>query len=289
MNSNGLIALDIDGTITVEHHDISPLIVSFLSSLANKGWQFIFVTGRTFQWGYEVLRHLPFSYSFAVQNGAIIIEMPSRKILMKKYLDKTIFPTMEAICKDEDSDFVIYGGYEFQDRCFFRPEHFEKKMLHYLKRRVETLKEVWEPLNSLDELPLAEFSSIKCFGDYNSAQRIAAKMEQKLSLHSPLIRDPFSDKYYIAQATHPLVNKGQAVLDLKSLLKIKGPIIAAGDDNNDRPMIAIADVKVVMETAPQEMKSDADIIAPPAAINGIIQGLTEAIHFYDNNKSIGKP
>lgn len=279
----GLIALDIDGTITIEHHSISPEIVSFFHSLNKEGWQFLFATGRTFQWGYEVLTHLPFHYHFAVQNGAIILEMPSRKILMKKYLDKSIFPVMEEICHEEESDFVIYSGFEFQDRCFYRPNHFDETMLYYLKKRVETLKENWEPLQSFDELPLTQFSSVKCFGTYESAQRIADKMEKRLSLHCPIIRDPFTGRYYIAQGTHPQVNKGQAVTDLKNLLQIKGPVIAAGDDNNDIPMLEAANVKIAMETAPATMQTMADIIAPTAANNGIISGIKEAIHYLETH------
>lgn len=275
--TKGLIALDIDGTITVDHHDISPSVVSFLSTLAYEGWQIVFVTGRTFQWGFEVLKHLHFPYYFAVQNGAIILEMPSRTIIMKKYLDKTIFPAMEAICQGEPTDFVVYAGFEYGDRCFYRPEHFDPEMLRYLQQRIETLKETWLPLHSFDELSVPEFSSVKCFGLLNSAQRIADKIESKLSLHIPIIRDPFNDKYYVAQATHPAVNKGQAVEDVRTLMKIQGPVIAAGDDNNDRSMLAIADVKVVMATAPAEMLSTADVVAPPAAQKGIIQGLTEAV------------
>ena len=43
----GIIALDIDGTITVEHHSIEPEVVRYLSGLAAEGWKMIFITGRT--------------------------------------------------------------------------------------------------------------------------------------------------------------------------------------------------------------------------------------------------
>jgi|LakMenEpi03Aug12_release.lakeMendotaPanAssembly.Ray.scaffolds.fasta_scaffold02054_27 Cof subfamily protein (haloacid dehalogenase superfamily) len=274
----GLLALDIDGTITIDHHAISPTVIAFFTSLKNENWQFMFVTGRPFPWGYSVLRHLNFPYYFAVQNGATILAMPSREILLKKYLNKQILPTMEEICQGEASDFVVYGGYEFGDRCFFRPEHFDPPLLSYLKKRCSTLGETWEPLQSFEDLPLSEFSSVKCFGDFSSAQRIGKKIEQKLGLHIPIIRDPFDARYYVAQATHPLVHKGQAVKDIKALLEINGPVIAAGDDYNDCPMLEIADFKVVMATAPREMLSTADVVAPPAAEEGIIQGLKEAIN-----------
>jgi hydroxymethylpyrimidine pyrophosphatase-like HAD family hydrolase len=79
------------------------------------------------------------------------------------------------------------------------------------------------------------------------------------------------------QATHPEVSKGHAVLDFKRICGPSVKVIAAGDDNNDLPMLAAADVKVVMGTAPKTVLEVADIIAPPASQEGIIAGLTQAI------------
>ncbi len=273
----GIIALDIDGTITTECHEISPEVIAYFNSLAVAGWRFIFITGRTFQWGFDVVRLMPFPCHFAVQNGAIIFSMPEQKIVAKKYITSSIFPLMEKICDGEPSDFVVFAGYEYDDKCFFRPRHFEASLLDYIHQRAAALKEVWIPLNSYSELPLLEFASVKCFGQHESAIRIAQRIEELLGLHVPLIRDPFNHFFYVIQATHPQTNKGAVVKDFKNMSGISGPVIAAGDDNNDISMLEMADVKIVMQTAPQPMLLMADLIAPPAVENGIIQGLEQAI------------
>ncbi len=273
----GIIALDIDGTITVEHHSIEPEVVRYLSGLAAEGWKMIFITGRTFHWGYSVLRFFPFPYDFAVQNGAIILEMPTRRIVSKKYLHSSIFPVMDSICKEEPGDYIVYAGYEHGDRCFYRPERFDPPLLDYLKQRTRQFEETWIPVHSFADLEVQEFPSVKYIGLNPSAQRIAQKIEEHLGLHVPLIRDPFNAEYYVAQATHALVSKGHAVMDFKKIIGCTGPVIAAGDDNNDRTMLAVADAKVVMASAPQDMLAMADVIAPPATERGIIAGLTEAI------------
>lgn len=277
----GIIALDIDGTIAVDNHSIDKDVVSFLGRLTKEGWKLIFITGRTFAWGYQVLQYLDFPYHFAVQNGAIILEMPSRRIASKKYIDISVFPFMDEICKAEPSDFVIYTGYENNDICYYRPSHFAPFLLDYLKERREKLDETWVALDSFDDLPLKEFPSIKCFGHEDSTLRISHKIVERLKLHVPLIRDPYYMKYYVAQATHPEVSKGYALLDFARLFNVKTVKIAAGDDNNDRSMLAVADIKVVMATAPADMISAADVVAPPALEKGIIEGLKEAIRLVD--------
>lgn len=280
----GTIALDIDGTITVEHHTMPKEVVDYLASLIREGWRLIFITGRTFAWGHSVLRSLPIDYYFAVQNGAIILQMPSEKIISKKYLNQSIVSKMDAICQSEPSDYVIYAGYERGDQCYYRPERFSKELLTYLKKRIERLEESWQAVDSFDNLPIADFPSVKCFGLEDSAKRLASSIEEKLGLHVPLIRDPFNEKYYVAQATHPLVSKGQALLDLIAYTEDKGGcIIAAGDEYNDQSMLEIADVKIVMETAPQSLLGMADVIAPSAKNLGIIKGLEEAIKLRRNH------
>lgn len=277
----GTIALDIDGTLTDGPH--LPLnVVRYLKSLADSNWRLIFITGRTFQSGYATLQSLPFTYYFAVQNGAIILEMPGKRILSKKYLDRSIFSEMDRICRDEPSDFVVYSGFENHDHCYYRPEKFDPELMRYLNRRIDSYKETWHPLQSYDEMFLEAFPSIKCFGLYSSAKILSHRIEEHLGLHVPLIRDPFAKGYYVVQATNPKISKGQALKDLISITGERGKVIAAGDDFNDVSMFKVADVSVVMATAPEEMLEKVDIIAPSASEEGIIKGLEAAIAYIGN-------
>jgi hydroxymethylpyrimidine pyrophosphatase-like HAD family hydrolase len=272
----GTIALDIDGTLTDSEH--LPLkVIDYLKSLADNGWRLMFITGRTFLTGHKTLQILPFTYYLAVQNGAIILEMPSCRIVSKKYLDRSIFTEMHEICLEEPSDFVVYSGFENDDLCYYRPRNFSPELMEYLHRRIATFKENWHPLESFDQLPVEFFPSIKCFGLYPSAKELSKRIEERLGLHVPLIRDPFAKDYYVVQATHPQISKGQALQDLIDITKERGKVIAAGDDYNDEPMLKIADVKIVMSTAPQDLLKKADIIAPAASETGIIVALETAI------------
>jgi len=276
----GTIALDIDGTITADsrNHTMTPRMVKYLSELVGRGWKIVFITGRSFQASHKILRQLTFPYYLAVQNGASIIEMPSRQVIAKKYLDRSIFETMENICLDEPTDFIIYAGIEYEDVCYYRPKHFSPKMLTYLQQRIACFKETWHSIESFDEMALDSFASVKCFGHYDSACVLKSKIENSLGLHVPLIRDPFDEAYYVVQATHAQINKGQALQDLLTIVGWTGKIIAAGDDLNDIPMLACADIKIAMATAPNELLLMADIIAPPASEEGLILGLEQAIN-----------
>lgn len=281
----GIIALDIDGTAAAPGKAVSWEVCQFLKQLVQDHWQIIFITGRTFHFGFQALHPLNFPYYLAVQNGAIIIEMPSQTIVGKKYLDASIIPTMEKICENHPSDFVIYGGFEYQDRCYYRAKNFSEPLLEYLENRVSTFKETWVDVPNFDNLDIDNFASVKCFGTQPSATQIADRIEKELGLHVPLIRDAFNMDYYVVQATHPEVSKGQAVRDIKAILNADGIVIAAGDDYNDVSMFSVANVKVVMETAPLDLQKGADVIAPSAEKNGLIAGLKAAIDLNKQNKN----
>lgn len=274
----GVIALDIDGTITSQTHQIHPDVVQYLTSLQEDGWNLIFITGRPFQWGYEVLRSLKHPYAFAVQNGALILDMPARKTLLTHYLNQDSLPLMEQICREEGTDFIIYAGFENQDWCYYRPTHLPSSTLEYVQKRFTALQEKWQALPSFQSLPVSTFSSYKCFAQGQQAKRLSERFEKELKLHAPINRDPFDPSYSVIQATHPNANKGTALKLYKQRLMLTGVVIAAGDDYNDLSMLQTADIRVVMNTAPRDLQEIADILAPSAVENGIIKGLTEAIH-----------
>ena len=273
----GIIALDIDGTLTEEIHVLPEKVIAYLLTLYQEGWAFIFITGRTFNWGYALLKQIPFPYFFAAHNGAILMKMPSQILLSKKYLPAAICPPLEKICRPESTEFVVYSGFENGDKCYFRPSQFTGESLRYLKKRSSAQKEDWIELADFTDLPLTEFPSFKIFGEFGPLKRIVENIEDALEIHIPLNRDAFNSHYYVAQGTCLNVDKGEALRDILRFFPRHVPVIAAGDDQNDVTMLALADIKIAMSTAPAHMLESAHIIAPPAAEHGIIQGLKEAI------------
>ena len=77
--------------------------------------------------------------------------------------------------------------------------------------------------------------------------RLGKKIDQLLGLHVPVIKDPFSNEFYVVQATHPDVSKGKALFDLVMRLGAQGTIIAAGDDLNDISMFEAANIRIAMK------------------------------------------
>lgn len=280
-SNKGLIALDIDGTLTADKHLIPHEVVDYLTALEKEGWAFMFITGRPFIWANQTLEILPFPFLFAVQNGALLLELPSKKIIKRNYLTPECLLPLDNICRAHGTDFVIYSGYENEDLCYYRTEYFSEDMLGYLMQRKEALVETWLELPSFNQLPVQAFTSLKCFAKEDSAMQLSLEIENRLGLHSPPIRDPFRENFFIVQATHPMASKGKILEEVIAASGFQGPVIAAGDDNNDLCMLKAAKIKIAMENAPSTLLEIADIIAPPASQNGLIVGLAQALERLD--------
>lgn len=280
----GIIALDIDGTITDQMHLVPEGVIKYFEELVRRGWKIIFITGRPFQWSYNTLKKIRFSYHIAVQNGALLLEMPTQIIRIKKYLSKDSIQEASLVCQKYQTDFIVYSGHENNDLCYFRPSMFSPEILNYLNRRSKTLNEKWLPVSSFNNLQVQNFPSIKCFAKENEAFLMQRDFENQMGWHAPPNKDPFDPNYYVVQATHSEATKGNILREYCQLVNNSGPIIVAGDDNNDESMLKLADVKIVMENAPEKLLSIADIIAPKAEKEGIIKGLQDALQLLSSKQ-----
>ena len=275
MTKTGLIALDIDGTLTADSYTVPDEVVAHLHSLFLKGWVIAIFTGRPYQYAEPIIKKFPFPLYVAVQNGAIILY--ENNIVKRHYLPKGSFELLDQVCAPFSTSFVIYGGLEYDNQCFYRPALFPSDELNYLKARALAFKEQYVPVESFAHLEDFEFPSFKCLGSREKMDRLAYEIRSASNWHVPVITDGFNAAHAVSQMTEYGVDKGSALLDCQRLAEVKGPLIAAGDDFNDLEMLQKADIKIVMATAPAGLLSLADIVAPPAAKMGIIKGLQEAI------------
>lgn len=270
----GVLAFDIDGTLTHRLDWISPEVVDFLHHLADQDWKIALFTGRIFSFAEKIFQHLNFPYILSVQNGADILTMPDKSPLKRNYLDASILPQIEEAYAGQTGDFIIYAGIDKGDFCYFRTERFSKKMLDYLKKLESLGAEPWRPSDF--SLEGETFPLIKCFGEKGGMTLLHEKLKTNPSIEVSLIRDPVDPSLYLNLITHPEANKGKAVHFLRDYFQ-PTVIIGAGDDHNDLKMLREADIAIAIETAPEEVLAEADVIAASALNLGIIKGVEEAI------------
>lgn len=269
------IFLDIDGTISSSIHKIEDAVAQYLCDLSSEGYLLVFVTGRSYFWAKKALSFLPTPFILAVQNGAMISSMPEETVIKKSFIAKDLLKIVDRLIPKKAS-YVIYTGIENHFRCYYIPDNISAAERELLLERSKATHETWIALNSFEELPVDTFPAIKFFGEASSLKSIANTLQKSLNIFIPVIIDPVLKGRFVAQGT--LTNKG-TVVDIIKTLYGQRKVIAAGDEMNDLEMLQKADIKLVIETAPQEILQIADLIC--SAEKGLIEGLKKCLNTFE--------
>lgn len=258
--------MDIDGTLTGEKYSVSPEIVDAIESYARAGWDLCFVTGRSFTWAMQTLIQFNCPFYLAIQNGALILEMPAKTVLSRNYLSTSVIAELDMILDGRFPDFALYSGFEGNDLVYYRSDAMD-----YPLKRADVIGEKWVKLSDYEALPFSTFPAIKWIGRKEELEPLVQILTEEYDWHMPLIKDPIDPSYYILQASSSQATKGHSVDHFKG----NRPLIAAGDDLNDYSMLMKADYKIVMEGAPKLLVDIADVVAPSVRKMGLIKGLDE--------------
>lgn len=286
----GLIALDIDGTLTDDPRKIPDETTQYLHSLVKKGWQVMFLTGRSFTFGHPPLMDFHFPYYFGTQNGAALFHMPEKRVIKEHFLAKEKIIQLEEAFLRHETSFLVYSGEARGDFIYFLPNRFSPEENEYILSLQGFSKAPFAQLETFEELDQSAFPMVKGFGTFELMQEIYAELEGDPELAVTLVNDPFSSSggYYIL-INAPGGTKGGVLEDLIQLdIEKNGNrpyVIAAGDSGNDISMFKVADCAIAMGTAAERVKKHADFIAGPAHEQGIISALEEVISRHVNQRS----
>lgn len=275
----GWIALDIDGTITLDKYAVPDEVIDYLRSLQKGGWNIALSTGRPFSFAFVALKKIDFPFLFLCQNGSIALEMPSQKVLLRSYIPKQNLTFIEKAYEGIGTDFLIYAGFEHGDFCFWRPEKFSSDEIEYLLDLQTRQNEKWRTFHNFNDLDLEAFPLIKCFGAEEKINQVEHALSKYPFFEVTNIRDPFVEGIRILLVTDKNASKGKSLSEIFSI-KGRGYVIAAGDDENDLSLLQVADTKIAMAHAPKSLTQAATFIAPPTKDHGIIQALELAIRNY---------
>lgn len=280
MKTKGLIAIDIDGTLTAVRDSLSTEVVSYLKGLHQEGWKLLFVTGRTLDWSLALLNTLPFPFYLSAFNGAYTVEYPENAAIKKSFLSfERVFQVVNLV-QNEDVGIAFYGAPDKQNKSFLFRKYASHVLSGHLFARAKALSDAWTEVEHVMDLPIDSFASMRLFCLPHTAKKIGMQIESLSDLHAPMMKDSYDDCFSIVQVTHGKASKGKALEALLHHLKTTPRVIACGDDHNDISMLEIADIAVVMATAAPEVLRHADVIAPPAKDDGIITGITNALRLF---------
>jgi len=280
----GIIATDIDGTLTDKNHEIPKAVLEFLGKKHKEGFEIVFLTGRTHFFCKRVLAPCTFPFHLGVTNGTETLKMPQEKAFFKHFLTKEVAKKIASLNPFLDRGFIFYSGSEAGDFCYYIPHHFSSYGKEYIEKIVMSKGVNYKAIDSLDAVDVDAFSIIRAFGTLKQMEDLQKILAQEMGdkINSVVLRDVGQGESFLLFISEKNRTKGSCLQQLKADNQWTGSVIACGDDLNDLPLFEVADIKICMEDGHPNLLEKATLIAKPSYMMGIIEALDKAIGLIDD-------
>lgn len=263
-----MLALDVDGTLTFDRHEVSARTRQALHELARENIEIVIATGRRYRTTRWVMESLEMDV-YSTCNGGTLVKRPDQSTLHRHGIpssqakDITRLAREHDICLFGQRDSHIDGGADFilDEEVSFSPQ-----TLRYYQDNFEYAAKV-DLLQSEDEM-----LNMGCFGDENSLSRFASELHQHCPglFNTTLLPHLDTDTLY-CEINRNGVNKWTGLMTLAEELNIhSSQICAAGDQLNDVPMITNAGHGFAMGNAHPQLKDLADKICGDHDKDGLL-------------------
>ncbi|WP_125767832.1 Cof-type HAD-IIB family hydrolase [Lapidilactobacillus wuchangensis] len=270
------IALDIDGTLTNDHKEISPRTKAALMAAQAQGVRLILATGRPAKGTEKYVRELAMDQHHGLVvafNGSQVIDCQTQQIVYNRAM--TVIQSKAILDHAKKFDvipMVALGDYLYVNDVYHNRLHLatgDRNIIEYEARN--------------DRLQLCEQPDLAAFVSEPINKILLAGQPDYLranwhSLAAPFAHDlnaMFTADFYF-EFTNLGVDKGTALAHLLPKLGLTADeLIAFGDDENDLAMLNYAGIGVAMANAKEKIRLAADEVTLTNNDDGIMASLAK--------------
>ena len=253
-----LLVSDMDGTLLDSKDKISKSTSDVISRAMEKGLYFTFATGRSLIGIKTALKGSGLwpNAPIATFNGAKIINPDDETTLYERLLEKETAVEILAFCKKLGAAAVVWS----EGKLYISEENERTK--HYSgKTGLEAIL-----IQDEDELISRNISKIICQDEPEKIEYYITQLQGKLKGNVTFCTSSAD----FLEFFHSDASKGGATAYMAKRLGISPhEIIAVGDQRNDISMLKFAGLGVAMGNALDELKAEADYIAPSNDEDGL--------------------
>jgi len=242
-----LLLSDLDGTLLNRDGSLSPGNERAIRRFMDGGGRFALATGRSAESVKHFLDTVPMNAPAVVSNGAVIYDFNRDRMVEVTALGEKGRELAQVLCREyPDIGLEVYtteGSFVAQMNETAR-QHLTRVRIPIVEKPIGDIPGEWYNINITcppEEMPPIR-SLVSGYGQYFTAEHSLP---------------------YFYEVTHPLANKGSCALRLCALLDIAPEnLYAAGDGDNDMPLLRSAPHSFAPENASERAKKAAGHILP---------------------------
>ena len=266
-----VIALDLDGTLTNNEKEITPLTYETLMKAQKSGAHVILASGRP-TYGIEPLAERldigEYGGYVLSYNGGKIIDWSTKEEIYSDFLPNSVLPVLYNYAKDHKHALLGYSGKEIITET---PEDEYVKEESRINKM--NIRKVDHLLESLATHPTKMLMTGK--------PDIMTKAEKELKGLVGNKMDVFRSAPFFIELVPKGIDKAKSLLRLLSHIGLtSNDMIAFGDGYNDISMLKLAGIGVAMANAVDEVKINADYVT----LSNEEDGVAAAVEKFCYNK-----
>jgi len=273
-----LFITDLDGTLLDDEKRISEENLEAVRNLKKKGVPVSVFTGRNFYSAFKYINELQIEGLVALQNGALIIEVPSRRVINEISLEARIADALYK--KTAEYDFKVLGYTRYEDTPDMYAENefwvglpFEK----YMERNKDRLKMVDSLQTFIDERD--EIGQLAVIGEEKELEAFRVEMAARFGKKISTVLSPVQNGTGFLEFFGPSVSKGYALAPiLKENNTTAAKTVFIGDNYNDLPLMKKVGMPVATANAPRYIKDHCKMVVT-ANNNHAVKEAVETLFF----------
>ncbi|MFP4978846.1 Cof-type HAD-IIB family hydrolase [Paenibacillus sp. CN-4] len=258
-----LIALDVDGTLLNDDHQLSRENMEAIREVTKAGGQIVLCTGRSPQNSIPFMEEMGLTGYVLAHNGAATVRVEDRKVLHQFDLDPRGLDPYMSYCREHGIHFDINTAFGmFVDNVENLTEEAKQMYNHF--RIIPAALPAWEEFAE----PVVKLTAFGTAEALNEAER-------EWRTWIPAYNIVRSGEFFV-DFMHTDASKGNALKHLAEQLGVaREEVLAAGNYYNDISMLTYAGLGVAMDNSPLEVKAAADAVTVTNNEHGVAKTLRE--------------
>ncbi|MBL4679389.1 MAG: HAD family phosphatase [Pseudomonadales bacterium] len=264
-----LIALDLDGTLALKDHKISPATRNALTQLHNDGIEVVISTGRRFRTAQYVIDNLDFE-TYCICNGGALVKDPQKVTVLDSTFSKQEFTIITTLARKYDlaiaaqRDAHTIGGPDF---IIDNAVEWHSGISSYYKNNLDYA-------HGADLLKLDEqnnYLALATFDKESKLEGFVSELEKDNRFNVTVVTQFGGDAHY-CEVTQRHVDKWYGLRHVAEVFGLQvNNICAVGDELNDLSMVGAAGLGVAMGNAHDKLKSISDFICGSNEDDGLLE------------------
>lgn len=270
---------DLDGTLLGSDGSISAKTADIVNRLTQSGMYFTFATARSVYSAKPLTAALGINVPCILMNGVSIYDLKADGYIANQYISADASEKVIEAFRREDAEVFLYRFNEDILTCYYT-KVTTRVMQSFAEVRKNRYNKPYVQCADLIDAANERTVYYTALAEYERLLPVKLAVDGIEGVDCAFYEDTYTGKWFL-EVFSAAASKSNGLRYLRERYGFE-EVVAFGDNLNDLPMFAQADIKVAVGNAREEVKAAADCIIGTNDDDGVAEYLL-SVHIYQDN------